>query len=170
MTPTRKTARAPTVFGCCALLAVVVAVAWPAVAMFAGRSVDSPTWLTTAVAAFVCWFSASLSLIVAHHYRLHGSAMVGTFAGMFIRMAIPMAVGVAVTAHGGFLAREDLFGQLVVFFLLTLAVETWLSVALARATISSTGTTAKKVSPLTTSSAPLASAPAGETAGGPHHA
>ena len=42
--------------------------------------------------------------------------MVGIFAGMLIRMAIPLAVGVAITADGGGLAREGLFGQLLIFF------------------------------------------------------
>lgn len=83
---------------------------------------------------------------------------------MLIRMAIPLAVGIAFTAQDGVMAREGLFGQLLVFFLLTLAVETWLSLALARATIAS-----KPLAERADSSAPKSSASAAEN-GGPRHA
>ena len=118
----------------CIVLAVIVAIAIPPVAMMAGRSTatGTPTWLATCVAGLVCWFSASLSLVVAHHYRVVNAAMVGTFAGMLIRMAIPFGIGVLATARRGVLASQGFFGQLVVFFLLTLVVETCWSLMLVR--------------------------------------
>jgi hypothetical protein len=162
MTPTRHLTGLSGELRACASIAVVVALAAPVVAMLAGRTAGAPTWTTTSLAGFVCWFSASLSLVVAHRCQLRGSAMVGVFAGMLIRMSIPLAVGVAVTAHGGALAREGLFGQLLIFFLLTLVVETWLSLALARATLAST-TLAQRAA----NSAAKSPMSAAESAGGP---
>jgi hypothetical protein len=165
MTPTRRLSGPAGELKACALIAIVVALATPVVAMLAGRTAGAPTWTTTSLAGFVCWFSASLSLVVAHRCQLRGSAMVGIFAGMLIRMSIPLAVGVAVTAHGGALAREGLFGQLLIFFLLTLAVETWLSLALTRAIVASKAL-AQKADPSAAKS-PMSAA---ENAGGPSHA
>ena len=54
-------------------------------------------------------------------------------AGTFLRMTLPLAVGVLALVRGG--SHEAvLLGQLAVFYLLTLSVETWLSLRLAGST------------------------------------
>lgn len=49
---------------------------------------------------------------------------------MLVRMTIPLIIVAVATMHGGELAEAGLAGQLVAFYLITLSIETCLSVAL----------------------------------------
>ena len=51
---------------------------------------------------------------------------------MIFRMGLPMGVGLLLNYGGGPLASAGVFGWIVVFYLLTLAVETLLSLHLAK--------------------------------------
>jgi len=121
----------------CLALTGAVLLAWPVVAVVAARQGGAPTWLISFLAAAVCWFSAMLSLILAHRLQQKGAAMAGLLAGTLVRMALPLAVGMWAMNQVRTLAEGGFFGQIVVFYLLTLAVETWLSLGLAKAAMAS---------------------------------
>src|ERR1700676_1130179 len=88
---TRITARrAKGLLWSCLALTGIVLLAWPVVAVVAARQEGAPTWLISFLAAAVCWFSAMLSLILAHRLQQKGAAMAGLLAGTLVRMALPL--------------------------------------------------------------------------------
>jgi hypothetical protein len=116
----------------CAALSGLVVIAWlidaALTSHFAGRS----TWDVSALAAGICWTGAMLSLVLLHLLRLRGSPVAGVLVGMLVRMTIPLAIAFRVTTQGGSLADAGLLGQLVVFYLVTLTIETSLTMALTK--------------------------------------
>lgn len=114
----------------CAALSAAVVVVWlidsVATTHFSGRS----TWEVSAVAAGICWTGAMVSLVLLHVLRIRGAPMAGALLGMLVRMTIPLIIVAVATMQGGELAEAGLAGQLVAFYLITLAIETCLSVAL----------------------------------------
>ena len=82
------------------------------------------------MAAGICWAGAMVSLVLLHVLRMRGSPMAGALLGMLVRMTIPLVIVAVATMQGGELAEAGLLGQLVAFYLVTLAIETGLSVAL----------------------------------------
>jgi hypothetical protein len=107
-------------------------VAWLVVAFVTTRIAGHSTWEIGALAAGICWIGATLSLVVLHLMRVRGSPVAGVLLGMLIRMTIPLVMVVMATMQGSELAQAGLVGQLVVFYLITLAIETGLSVALVK--------------------------------------
>jgi hypothetical protein len=87
-----------------------------------------------AVAAIVCWFAATIALLVSAIGQNTPSAVPCLLGGTLIRMLIPGAVGVMIDAQRGPLAQAGVLGYIVVFFLLTLVVETGLLLRLLRGT------------------------------------
>jgi hypothetical protein len=84
------------------------------------------------VAAFTCWFSATAALLLAGSLRHTGHSVSGILGGTLLRTMIPLAVAAVTQATGSPLAEAGLFGYLVLFFLLTLTIETLLLVWLLR--------------------------------------
>jgi hypothetical protein len=82
------------------------------------------------VAAGTCWISSVAALYLTEKLRLAGHIIPGVFAGMLLRLALPLATGIFLSEWGGALADAGVFGFIVVFYLVTLAVETALSVRL----------------------------------------
>ena len=125
----------PPAFGlawACAALSGFVVVAWLFDAMITTRLAGHSTWEVSALAAGVCWTGAMFSLVLLHVLRLRGSPVAGVLVGMLIRMTIPLAIAFLVTTQRGSLADAGLLGQLVVFYLVTLTIETCLSMALTK--------------------------------------
>ncbi len=116
----------------CIILTAVVLVAIPLAALLATQWRGSSTWTATLVAAGVCWLGAMVSLVVAYQGRQHGAAMLGMMLSMLVRMAIPLAIALLVVTSHSTLAEGGLLGQLLIFYLLTLTVETLLSVSLVK--------------------------------------
>jgi hypothetical protein len=114
----------------CVALTGSVLLAWLIVAPLTTHLSGHSTWEVGALAAGICWAGATVSLVLLHLLRLRGSPMTGALLGMLVRMTIPLAIGAVATTQGGSLAGAGLFGQLVAFYLITLAIETCLSVAL----------------------------------------
>ena len=85
-----------------------------------------------ATAAGVCWFGASLALIgTAIFGRVRRSGPISTLAfGMVFNCALPFAVGFSLYRAGGPLSQAGVFGLTVVFFQISLVVETLLSLCL----------------------------------------
>jgi hypothetical protein len=116
----------------CAALTASVAIAWLIDAPVASRIAGHSIWGVSALAAGICWFGAMLSLVLLHVLRLRGSPVAGVLVGMLVRMTIPLSIAFMATTQEGSLAEAGLLGQLVVFYLVTLAIETCLSLALTK--------------------------------------
>jgi hypothetical protein len=104
------------------LLVVLAAVAPVALHLRGGLGV-----LTAAVAAAVCLIGADLALGISALF--HGPRHVwGSLLGsMAARSGAPLIVGVGVHLYGGPLAEAGFLYYLLVFYLVALAVETYLS-------------------------------------------
>jgi hypothetical protein len=107
-----------------AVLALAVLAVYAAVAPVAWCQDGRTGLAAAAVAAGFCWLGAGLALVA---YRLPGDpklAYVRLLAGMFPRMGIPLAAALVFRIRGGVLAEAGLLIYLVVFFLVTLALDT----------------------------------------------
>ncbi len=117
-----------------AMVAVLPLVAWW------GQANHGQQGLLAAGIAFgICWMSGLSALLVTSILRGPQMAAAGLLASMIFRLGMPMA-GLAmfvVTPHP--LGQVGIGGMLVIFHLLTLAVETPLSLMLVRPAPSATG-------------------------------
>ena len=77
-----------------------------------------------AVAAALCLTAAVLALVVCRRFRGPDHTLQSILAGMLLRMGIPMAVGFFLQMQGGPLAEAGVMVYLVVFYPVTLFVET----------------------------------------------
>ena len=80
-----------------------------------------------AAAALLCLAGAGLALVVSHALREPNHALYGMLLGMAARMGIPMGFGLLCHLQGGALAEAGLLYYLLVFYPVTLGVETALS-------------------------------------------
>ncbi len=78
-------------------------------------------------AAAFCALGAEGGLLIGRPFRHTPQAWLGMLLGMFPRMAIPIGLGLAIQLRGGPLAEAGLLVYLVVFYPVTLAVETAMS-------------------------------------------
>ena len=83
--------------------------------------------LAAAAAAFLCLAGATLALVVSHALREPNRALYGMLFGMAARMGIPLGSGLLCHVQGGALAEAGLLYYLLVFYPVTLGVETALS-------------------------------------------
>ena len=82
----------------------------------------------TALAAVVCWISAAAALMITVQTSGGPQAVTGMFLAIMARTFPPLIVGVASTTVHSRLAASGLFGLLVIFYLITLVVETCVAV------------------------------------------
>lgn len=115
--------------GCAILLAVVV-VSFPFVGWVAYLRYGLAGVAASAVAAFVCSSAAILALVFTIVTRNTPNAVAGLFFSIFLRTCVPLLAALILLNSGGFLAESGIFGQIVVFYLLLLPVETVLAVRL----------------------------------------
>jgi len=78
-------------------------------------------------AAAVCLLGAWVALAVAHWLRAPAHVLVGMLLGMAARMGIPLGFGVGCHLYGGALAEAGVLYYLLLFYPVTLGVETALS-------------------------------------------
>jgi hypothetical protein len=115
-------------------LALAVALAWCLAAGWAWP-VDGSLGLAAAtLAATVCLAASSLSLLLAGLLRGPELAQVSILAGMFLRMGLPLALVVVSVWRGGPLTEAGVVYYTLGFYLLTLVVETVLSLSLVEST------------------------------------
>ncbi|NQT11883.1 MAG: hypothetical protein HQ582_03985 [Planctomycetes bacterium] len=110
-----------------AFLGLVVALAYGLVAPVAGYLAGGVGLAAAAVAAGLCLAGATVALLSVHLFRGSSGALAGVLLGMAARMVIPLGGGFALHSHGGPLAEAGLLYYLLVFYPITLALETWLS-------------------------------------------
>ena len=81
-----------------------------------------------AVADITCWLSATAALLLAGSLRNTPHAISGILGGTLVRMTAPLAASAGCKLLAPELFQAGLLGWMVVFFLLTLAIETLLLV------------------------------------------
>jgi hypothetical protein len=108
------------------LAATVVAVAIPACWVMGVRH-GAIGVSAAAIAAGVCWVGAGGALLLTALLRDSRHAVSALLGGMVLRLALPLVTGLVLSSRGGELARAGVFGLIVLFYLLTLVVETLLS-------------------------------------------
>ena len=79
------------------------------------------------VAAGLCLLGAEVALVVCHLLRGSKYEPYAMLAGMLPRMGIPLMLGLVLQIRGGILAENGLLIYLVVFYPVTLAVESAMS-------------------------------------------
>jgi len=94
------------------------------VAPVAGFCSGSAGLWAAAAAAVLCLAGAGLALVLSHALREPKHALYGMLLGMAARMGVPLAVGLPCHLHGGALAQAGLLYYLLVFYPVTLGVET----------------------------------------------
>ena len=108
-------------------LGLVVLGLYAMVAPVAGFCSGSAGLWAAAAAAVLCLAGAGLALVLSHALREPKRALYGMLLSMAARMGVPLAVGLPCHLHGGVLAQGGLLYYLLVFYLVTLGVETLLS-------------------------------------------
>jgi hypothetical protein len=136
--------RPPSLGAACARLAAVVIVAYPIVALIGEQIVKKPVWETAGLAAVLCWSSATLALMLFHHFRQVGNAAAGTLAGTLLRLGIPLLVGLVAIDASEKLRDERFFEIVLVFYFITLVADTMLTLAMARGAATSGRTSGSK--------------------------
>ena len=103
-----------------------VLLAFPLVAYFAHLRTGTQGVAAAAVATVVCWLASTAALVVTSLFR--GSrAVVGILVAMSLRTGVPLIMAILLAKSSRWLAEGGVFGAIVIFYLLTLIVETLLS-------------------------------------------
>jgi hypothetical protein len=79
------------------------------------------------LAAILCWAGAAAALLINHLMPEPHQAMAGLLMGTAVRMGTPLLPAVLIHLQGSPLAEGGLLYYLLVFYPITLAVETALS-------------------------------------------
>ena len=110
-----------------AVLGLAVLAAYAVVAPVAGLLSGADGLAAAAVAAGLCLLGAILALLVCRSFRGPQRAWQGVLAGMLPRMGVPLAFALVLHLRGGPLAEAGLLVYLVVFYPVTLSLETALT-------------------------------------------
>ena len=109
------------------ILGAVVLAALAATAPVAIRLGGSVALAAAAMAAVLCLAGAAAALVIVDRLRTPNSALAALWIGMSVRTGVPLAIGMAIHLHGGPLAQAGLLWYLLLFYLIALAVGTFLS-------------------------------------------
>ncbi len=107
-----------------AVLGLVVLAVYVPVAPFAALHRGLMGMAAAALGALFCWLGAECGLLICGLFQDPKLAAQGMLLGMLPRMAIPIGMGLAVQLLGGPLAEAGVLVYLVVFYPVTLSVET----------------------------------------------
>ena len=116
----------------CVALALSVVVAFPVVGYVAYVKFGVAGIRSAGVAATVCWLAATVALVVTGFVKQSPNGVAGILVASALRFGLPLVAGVVVQNAGGPLADSSFLRWIVVFYLITLTVETTLSVVLHR--------------------------------------
>ena len=114
----------------CLIMTAVLLAVFPVFAYF-GFS-RSGQWGVTAagVAGGVCWLSGLTPLLLIGMFRGPQAALNAALIGILFRMGLPLCVAVAFAQQGGELAQAGILGMILGYYLVTLVVDTLLSIRL----------------------------------------
>jgi hypothetical protein len=85
-------------------------------------------WKAASVAAAVCWLSGGLAILVMAWWKKQNLPIQGILSAIGVRTFLPLGAGVFLSSRGGELAEAGVFGLIVIFYLVTLVVDTIVSV------------------------------------------
>lgn len=113
-------------------LTCAVAMALPLTLWWASDFAGNMGMLASAMAAGLCWVASLVALFVRTRFPSPQDVVAGTLGAMLVRMV--MIFGGAILLASAFpqLTKAAFWGQVVVYFLVTLAMETWLAVRWAK--------------------------------------
>lgn len=120
---------------------MTVVLAFPLFATYGFVRFEWSGILAAATAAVVCLVGAEAALLITIWFRDTEMKIPSVLLGTIFRTGIPLVFGMLAYYAGGPLAEAGLFGMILVYYLLTLAVETILAVQL----VSKTSTYKKAV-------------------------
>lgn len=110
-----------------ALLLAAVVVVYGAVAPVAAYLVGTDGLVAAAVAGGLCLLGAELALLLCRRYRGPKEVWKGALLAMLPRMGIPLAAALVLQLLGGTTARGGVLLLLLVFYPVTLTLETALT-------------------------------------------
>ncbi len=82
----------------------------------------------SAVAAGLCWAAAVVALVVRTRFPKPQEVVVGTLGAMLARMVIVMGGAIVIASASPSLVKAAFWGQVIIYFVFTLGVETVLAV------------------------------------------
>ena len=118
------------IVSCCVILTVVVVAALPVCGFWMFHRAGTAGIVASLVGAVVCWLFATIALVVTHRFRGANNAVTGLLVAMLARTGGPLVCALLLTNNSRSLAEGGIFQAILLFYLLTLAVETYLSVRL----------------------------------------
>lgn len=111
----------------CGLLAAALLAVLPLFIGFGILRFGAAGAIAALVSCGVCFLAGVLALMItAISQRLHQGVQ-GILGAMLVRMSVPLLALFLLPQAGGPLADSGVAGMLIGFYLVTLAVETWLS-------------------------------------------
>jgi hypothetical protein len=113
------------------VLVLAVLVIYGAVGPVAWSLSGSPGLAAAGLAAGVCLGGAAAALAISYIFRAPQHVLYGVLFGMAARMGLPLAAGLICWRHGGPLAEAGALYYLLIFYPITLGVETVLSLPVA---------------------------------------
>jgi hypothetical protein len=111
------------------MLGLAVLVVYAVVAPAAGEMSGPAGLAASAAAAALCLLGAGAALIAAQAFTRQGKTLQGLLLGMALRMGIPLSFGLALQFSVKPLGDAHLLIYLLVFYPVTLFVETYLSLS-----------------------------------------
>lgn len=120
------------IFQACVLLALATSAAYVAVGWLAFNRYGPVGWVTVAFAAAACWLPATAALVITALARNSTQQISGMLVANTVRLTVPLLAGLTLQGVSQPLAETGIFGWIVVFYLLTLVIETTLSVLVVR--------------------------------------
>ena len=109
-------------------LTCAVAAALPVTLWWANEFAGSTGMLASAIAAGLAWFGSLVALVVRTRFPKPQDVVAGTLGAMLVRMVLILGGALVVSRFWPELVKAAFMGQVVIYFLLTLAVETTLAV------------------------------------------
>jgi len=116
-----------------AMLSAAMLLATAVVGAFAFERAGVAGVVGSLVAGTVCLAGAAAALLLTAHYCGTANALIGVLGGTLLRTMVPLGAAVVISQASPTLANAGVFGQFVILFLVALAVETCLSVAIVNA-------------------------------------
>jgi len=112
----------------CALLAAVIVPAAGIVSWIVNRQLSTGTIVSAAVGGGICLFAASAALVTTFVANQIHAPVQGVLASLAIRMGLPLIALIALPKFGGALAAPGISATILGVYLVSLIVETILSV------------------------------------------
>jgi len=119
--------RSASLFGACALLAAALAAALPLFIAFGIVQSGVRGVLAAFLACGVCLVAGTLALTITAITQKVSQGVQGILGAMLVRMSVPLGALLLIPTAGSPLEGTSLTGMVLGYYLITLVVETWLS-------------------------------------------